>query len=89
MNYQSKVFNTEDKVKRLIKLAKTGIYSAPRLAKIFACNKKTVFRTLEANRIKLPNLGRFKKRNGDVPQRDTPHKFLSKNYQKIEKITVC
>jgi len=62
MNYQSKVFNTEDKIKRVIKLARSNIYSAPRLATMFNCDKKTIFRILEANKITLSNLGRFKKR---------------------------
>lgn len=62
MGYQSKVFNTETKINGVIKLAKTNIYSAPRLAPIFNCDKKTIFRILKANEIILPNLGRFKKR---------------------------
>ena len=62
MAYQSKVFNTEVKIKKAIKLAKTGTYSAPRLAVVFDCNKKTVFKILEANKVNLPNLGRFTKR---------------------------
>ena len=62
MSYQSKVFNTKDKIKRLIKLANTNVYSAPHLAKIFSCNKKTIFKILKENKITLPNLGRFKKK---------------------------
>lgn len=62
MNYQSKIFNTKDKIERLIKLANTNVYSAPRLSKIFNCNKKTIFRVLKENKIILPNIGRFKKR---------------------------
>jgi len=62
MNYQSKVFNTKYKIKRLIELANTSNYSAPRLARIFNCDKKTVFRVLKQNKITLPNLGKFKKK---------------------------
>ncbi len=62
MNYQSKVFDTEYKIKRLIKLANTNAFSAPRLAKFFNCDKKTIFRILKENKITLPNLGRFKKK---------------------------
>lgn len=62
MSYQSKVFSTKYKIKRLIKLANTNVYSAPHLAKIFNCNKKTIFRILKENKITLPNLGRFKKK---------------------------
>lgn len=62
MNYQSKVFDSKYKIRRLIKLANTNAYSAPRLAKIFNCNKKTIFRILKENKITLPNLGRFKKK---------------------------
>ncbi len=62
MNYQSKVFDSEHKIRRLIKLANTNAFSAPRLAKFFNCNKKTIFRILKENKITLPNLGRFKKK---------------------------
>lgn len=62
MTYRSKVFNNRYKTRKLINLAKTKRYSASRLAKIFSCNKKTVFKVLQVNGIILPNLGRFKKR---------------------------
>ncbi len=62
MKYRSKVFNSVYKTERVIRLAKTGAYSAPYLAKIFGCNKKTVFKILQANEITLPNLGRFEKK---------------------------
>lgn len=62
VEYHSKVFDTKYKIGRLIKLVKTNAYSAPRLAKFFNCDKKTIFRILKAKRIILPNLGRFKKR---------------------------
>ena len=62
MSYQSKIFNTEFKIKRLIKLANTTQYSAPCLAKIFNCDRKVVHRVLKENKITLPNLGRFKKK---------------------------
>jgi len=45
-----------------MKLANTNKYSAPNLAKVFSCDKKTIFRTLRANSVFLPNLGRFKSR---------------------------
>jgi len=59
---QSKIFNNDYKVAKLIKLTKTGKYSAPRLAKIFNCNKKTVFRVLEKIKIRLPNLEGLKRK---------------------------
>lgn len=62
MKYQSKIFNNKHKINRLNKLAKTKKYSAPHLAEIFNCNKKTIFKVLQANNVFLPNLGRFKKR---------------------------
>lgn len=62
MNYQSKVFNNKQKITRLNKLARTKKYSAPHLAEIFNCNRKTIFKVLRENNIFLPNLGRFKKR---------------------------
>lgn len=62
MKNRSKIFNTKYKIEKLIKLARTGKYSAPRLAKFFNCNKKTIFRPLYKNNIFLQNLGRFKKR---------------------------
>lgn len=62
MNYQSKIFNTKYKIKRLIKLANTNNYSAPRLTRIFNCDKKTIFRVLKQNKITLPNLGQFTKK---------------------------
>lgn len=62
MKIQSRIFNRDYKVAKLTKLAKTGKYSAPRLAKIFNCNKKAIFRALEEIEVCLPNLGRFKKK---------------------------
>ncbi len=62
MKNRSKIFNTKYKIEKLIKLARTGKYSAPRLANFFNCNKKTIFKSLYKNNIFLPNLGRFKKR---------------------------
>lgn len=60
---RSKVFKNRTKLARLLRLARSGRYSAPRLAEMFSCNKKTIFRALEDNRIVLPNLGYFPKRN--------------------------
>ncbi len=60
--FQSKVFKNKRKLAQLIKLASKKTYSAPRLAEIFDCNKKTIFKTLRTNNIFLPNLGRFKSR---------------------------
>jgi len=62
MNYGSKVFNSKYKIRRLIKLANTNAYSAPHLAKIFNCKKKTIFKVLKQNKITLPNLGQFTKK---------------------------
>lgn len=59
---RAKVFRNRQKLARLIKLASSRKYSSPKLAAIFNCNKKTIFRMLKANNIFLPNLGRFKKR---------------------------
>ncbi len=62
MKYQSKVFNNKQKITNLNKLARTKKYSAPHLAEIFNCNRKTIFKMLRENNIFLLNLGRFKKR---------------------------
>lgn len=59
--FQSKVFKNKQKLTRLIKLANTKEYSAPQLAKIFNCNKKTIFKALGNKGIFLPNLGIFKR----------------------------
>ncbi len=59
---QNKVFKNSQKLARLIKLASTKNYSSSKLAGIFNCNKKTIFKALKANSVFLPNLGRFKKR---------------------------
>ena len=42
---KSKVFKNKRKLAQLIKLASKKTYSAPRLAEIFDCNKKTIFKT--------------------------------------------
>lgn len=62
MKIRSKIFDHDYKVAKLTKLAKTGKYSAPRLAKIFNCDKKTVLRALQEIKVCLANLGRFKKK---------------------------
>ena len=62
MPFRSKTFRNKHKLARLLKLASTKKYSSPKLAKIFSCNKKTIFKALEANGVFLPNLGRFKSR---------------------------
>lgn len=61
-NYGAKVFNNKRKLRKLLRMAKTNKYSAPKLAKIFNCNKNTILGTLAKFGIRLPNLGRFKKR---------------------------
>lgn len=61
-NYGAKVFKNRLKLKKLLKLAKSNKYSAPKLAKIFNCEKKTIFGTLNKFGIHLPNLGKFKKK---------------------------
>lgn len=58
---QSRVFRRKRKLEKVIKLASTGKYSAPSLAKIFNCNKKTIFLVLKDNGIRLKNLGHFPK----------------------------
>lgn len=57
-----KVFREKLKLKNLISLAKTNKYSAPKLAKIFHCDKKAILGTLNRFGIHLPNLGKFKKK---------------------------
>ena len=59
---RSKVFRDRGKLTKLIELARSKKYSAPRLANIFNCNRKTIHKTLNANGLFLPNLGRFKSR---------------------------
>lgn len=59
---RSKTFRRKRKLAKLITLAGKGKYSAPKLAEIFSCNKKTVFLVLGDNNIKLKNLGQFQKR---------------------------
>jgi len=61
-NYGAKVFKNKIKLKKLLRLAKTNKYSAPKLVKIFNCEKKTILGTLNKFGIHLPNLGRFKKK---------------------------
>jgi len=60
-NFRSKVFQNPKKLRLLIKLAKTRRYSAVKLAKIFKCNKKSIFYALYCNKVVLQNLGKFKK----------------------------
>ncbi|MBI5148070.1 hypothetical protein HZA33_00130 [Candidatus Pacearchaeota archaeon] len=57
-----KKFFKKEKLNKLIELARTKKYSAPKLAKKFRCDRKTIFRILKDKEIMLPNLGRFKKR---------------------------
>ena len=59
---QNKVFKNTQKLAQLIKLASTKNYSSTKLADIFDCNRKTIFKALKDNSIFLLNLGRFKKR---------------------------
>jgi len=59
---QSKTFRRKSKLVKLVNFAKSGRYSAPRLAEIFKCNKKTVLLVLGDNGIRLRNLGQFQKR---------------------------
>lgn len=58
---QSKTFADPTKLNILMKLARTGEYSAPDLARVFECNVKTIHGALNAQDIKLLNLGRFRK----------------------------
>lgn len=53
---------SQDKIDKLLKLARTYNYSAPQLARIFKCGRTTIIRTLEYNKIILPNFGRFKRK---------------------------
>jgi hypothetical protein len=62
--FRGKIFLDNKKLIKLIKIAKTGKYSAPRLAKIFNCDKKSVLYSLYCHNILLPNLGQFKKKYG-------------------------
>jgi len=62
MYIQTKVFNSQSKIRSLIKLATTNKYSAKKLAKIFNCDRKTIHKILNKNGIFLPNLGRFQKK---------------------------
>lgn len=62
MSSRSKVFRDRRKLKKLIELARTKRYSAPKLSNIFNCNRKTILKTLKVNGVFLPNLGRFKSR---------------------------
>lgn len=57
----TKTFNNKRKMTELIKLARTNKYSAPKLSKIFNCDRKSVHRALNNNKITLKNLGIFKK----------------------------
>ena len=53
---------SQNKINKLLELAKTKKYSAPQLASIFKCNKKTIFKALAYNDTHLPNLGKFKRK---------------------------
>ena len=57
----TKIFDNELKMNELIRLASTKRYSAPKLSKIFNCDRKSIHRALNNNHINLPNLGVFKK----------------------------
>lgn len=59
---RSKTFKRKRKLSKLVALANTGKYSAPKLAETFKCNKKTVLQVLRDNNIKLKNLGQFQKK---------------------------
>lgn len=61
-DYGAKIFANESKLESLLKLARSNKYSAPKLAKIFNCEKKTISGTLNKFDIQLQNLGRFKKK---------------------------
>jgi len=61
-NYGIKVFHEKLKLKKLVNLAKSNKYSAPKLAKIFHCDKKVILGTLNRFGIHLPNLGKFRKK---------------------------
>lgn len=61
-NFGAKIFKNKHRLNNLLNLAKTNKYSAPRLAKIFGCEKKTIFGVLNLHEINLENLGRFKKK---------------------------
>jgi len=61
-NYGAKLFKEKWRLGKLFLLAKTDKYSAPQLAKIFQCEKKTIQGVLNNNAIKLKNLGLFKKK---------------------------
>ncbi|PIS14898.1 hypothetical protein COT64_00245 [Candidatus Shapirobacteria bacterium CG09_land_8_20_14_0_10_39_12] len=59
---QSKTFRRKRKLEKLVELAQTGKFSAPKLAKAFKCNRKTILQVLGDNNVKLKNLGQFQKR---------------------------
>lgn len=61
-NYGAKVFKEKRKLSRLLRLARTKKYSAPKLARIFHCDKRPIHGALNRAGIHLPNLGRFKKK---------------------------
>jgi hypothetical protein len=60
--FKGKIFSDKQKLIKLIELAKTGKYSAPKLAKIFECDKKPILYSLYCHNIILSNLGQFKKK---------------------------
>lgn len=61
-NFGAKIFKEKAKLRRLFLLAKKHKYSAPQLAEIFGCEKKTIHGVLNRRGIKLPNLGEFRKK---------------------------
>ena len=60
--FKSKTFKDNDKLKLLLKLARTNKYSAPQLSKKFNCTRDTVIRVLYTHGIVLNNKGRFPKK---------------------------
>ncbi len=62
-NFGAKIFKKKVKLDKLFLLAKTEKYSAPQLAKIFDCEKKTIHGVLNKSGFKIKNLGVFRKKN--------------------------
>jgi len=61
-DYGVKVFSDAARLQKLLGLARTERYSAPKLARIFNCEKKTILGTLSKLGERLPNLGQFKRK---------------------------
>jgi len=59
--FKGKVFDNHKKLTRLLTLVNKNKYSAPKLAKVFGCNCKTIHYTLYNHGTVLPNRGRFTK----------------------------